>query len=139
MSYSSESIFLFALSFTLGFCLVLMVWIFQKRRNKIIAQGYTAAGTVADIIEKKGMKGNNYYESIIRYQSSSGKVVTIKHYSMRRPANYQVEAIVALYYNPSKPEQYVLKDESRGPRRMKIIGIAGILLMITGICVLMLL
>ena len=136
MRFSSAAFFIFSLSFGLGFCLMLAVSIFQRRRNKIISMGYLAAGRVTDIIRKPGLKGNVYYEYIIRYQTLSGNVITLRHFTSGVPVIYKVGSEIPLYYNPENPQQYVVKNE---PFAGKQVLVVAILLMIAGISALILL
>jgi len=98
--------------------------------------GYLAAGRVTDIIRKPGLKGNVYYEYIIRYQTLSGNVITLRHFISSVSVVYKVGSEIPLYYNPENPQQYVVKDEPFAGRQVMVIAI---LLMIAGITALLLL
>ena len=134
MKFSSAAVFIFSLSFGLGFTLMLAALIFQRRRNKIISLGYLAAGRVIQIVQKSGLTGNVYFEYIIRYQTLSGNVVTLRHFTPGIPANYKIGSEIPLYYNPADPLQYVMKDEPFAGRQVMVIAI---LLMIAGISALL--
>ena len=47
--------------------ILLMMWIIYVRRKRIINMGYLVNGTVLDIIERRGPKGNKYRISVIEY------------------------------------------------------------------------
>ena len=136
MRFTSAAVFIFSFSFGLGFCLMLAASIFQRRRNKIISMGYLAAGRVTDIVRKPGLKGSSYYEYIIRYQTLSGNVITLRHFTSGIPVIYKVGSEIPLYYNPENPQQYVVKDEPFAGRQVMVVAI---LLMIAGISALLLL
>ena len=134
MAFSSASLFIFFLSFGLGFSLMLAVLIFQRRRNKIISMGYLAAGRVIKVLQKSSLKANDYFEYIIRYQTLSGNVVTLRHFTRGIPAVYKIGSEIPLYYNPADPQQYVMKDEPFAGRQIIVIAI---LLMVAGISALL--
>jgi len=113
MQFSSEALLLFFILFTGGCLLLLIIVIFNRRRKKIIKINKLATGRVVDCIERTGLKGNRYYESIIRYQPFPDKEVLLRHFNSRKPRLLQKGKEVPLYYNPAQPEKYVLKDDTR--------------------------
>lgn len=100
--------------------------------------GHDATATVVDIVERKGLKGNKYYESVLRYQTVLGKSITVNNITIGKPSRYAIGGQVELYYHPDKPEKFVLKNDPRA-RLINIIFISIGTLMLIGAIVALLL
>ncbi|OSZ80184.1 hypothetical protein CAP36_02720 [Chitinophagaceae bacterium IBVUCB2] len=139
MKFSTEGIIFFAVLSFGGSMIMLIVWLYNSRQKKIIKLNHLVTGKIVDVIERRGLKGNKYYESVIKYQPFSGSLISVLYLTSRKPRLFAKGDEIALYYNPAKPEKYVLKEDSRARSNNIIFGTIGALFFAAAICALFLL
>ncbi|MEO6610560.1 MAG: DUF3592 domain-containing protein [Chitinophagaceae bacterium] len=130
MKFSSGSVIIGTILLVGGSFILLFLVFFNRRRKKIVNMNHQSTGIVSDIIQRIGIKGNIYYQFIIRYDTLAGSPVTINHYSIKKPK----ESEVILYYDPAKPEKFVLKNDGQFRSVNIIFGIFAVLFLAGAVC-----
>lgn len=137
MGFSTEAIAGFTILFTGGCLILLFIWIFNHQRKKIIGMNNVATGTVIDVIQKAGMKGNKFFESLIQYVTNKGQEISVRHFNTGKSQAFVKGQQVQLFYDSSKPEKFVLKEDKRARSITIFFGTVGVLFIIGAVCVLL--
>ena len=137
MEFSTEAIVGFTGLFTSGCLILLFIWIFNQRRKRIIRMNNIATGTIVDVVERSGMKGNNYFESVIQYVPSTGQQISVRHFYTKKSSAFTKGQKLELYYDPSKPEKFVMKEDRRARGINLFFGVVGALLLLGALCFLL--
>ena len=137
MGFSTEAIVGFTILFLGGSLILLFVWIFNRRRKRIINKNHLATGIVIDVIQKAGMKGNKFFESLIQYVTNNGQQILVRHFNTRKPQAFVKGQPIELFYDSLKPEKFVLKEDRRARSINIFFGTIGVLFVAGAVCALL--
>lgn len=130
----SEPIWIVAtvIAFLLIVILVVM-WVIYRRRSRIIKMGWLVNGTVLEIIERRGFKGNTYRMYVIEYSHHLRGQTIVQEFSAKNPQTMKKGNVVPLYYHPEKPHLVVLKNDNHTRFSLIVLTILAILVLTAGI------
>jgi hypothetical protein len=95
--------------------------------------GWLVNGTVLDIVERMGFKGNKYRMSIIEYHHHLAGKITIEVFFAKKPGANKKGNEVALYYHPEKPNMIVLQNDNHTKFAIIVLTVLAILVLTAGI------
>lgn len=96
----------------LGF-LPLLIVLWKKRRIKKLREtGDLVTGVVEEVYERRGLKGNKYYQAVIQYPVfGRGQLRGVYTYSSNRTHQLFIKGQrTDIYYDKNKPEKFIPKD-----------------------------
>ena len=96
----------------LGFLPLLIVLWKKHRVKKLKETGDLVTGVVEEVYERRGLKGNKYYQAVIQYPVfGKGQLRGIYTYSSNRTNKLFTRGQrTAIYYDKNKPEKFIPKD-----------------------------
>lgn len=121
---------------TLGSIFLLVVWLIYKRRKRIIEKGHNTTGKVVEVIRTKGSKGGYSYQPVIEYTPFMQPKIVKRHAVASSSANsYKAGDEVEIFYDPDKPERYIIKDDKAIRILFWVLGLLGAFFVIGGLLV----
>ena len=95
--------------------------------------GWLVNGTVLDIVERRGYKGNTYRMSVIEYPHHLRGKIIVQEFSAKKSRTNKKGNQVPLYYHPEKPHMIVLKNDNKAGIAIIVLGVLAALVLAAGI------
>lgn len=95
--------------------------------------GRLVNGTVLDIVERMGFKGNKYRMSVVEYHHHLAGKTIVEVFSAKKSRTNKKGNEVSLYYHPEKPNIVVLENDNHTKVAMIVLAVLAILALTAGI------
>lgn len=130
----SEAIWIVGIiSASLVVIILIMMWVIYKRRSRIIKMGLLVSGTVLDIVERRGFKGNKYIMSVIEYHHHLAGKTRVELFSSKKNRTNKKGNEVPLYYHSEKPALVALQNDNQMKVAVIVLAALAIFVLTAGI------
>jgi Protein of unknown function (DUF3592) len=118
---------------TLVIFILIMMWIIYRRRTRLIKMGWLVNGTVLEIVERRGFKGNKYSMSVIEYHHHLAGKTTVEMFSAKKTRTNKKGNVMPLYYHPGKPTLVALQNDNHTRVAMIVLTVLATFVLTSGI------
>jgi hypothetical protein len=122
---------MFAVFLLVGAVELIVLYFIYRYRKRIKDNGHETTGTVVKLVKGTGGKTGTRYHPVFQYRTHMNETITQKSKMASNPPFYKEGAEVTIFYNPQKPQQFVIRDDKRFRLLYLIMGgVAGIFFLV---------